>query len=132
LSAPAAAAGVSGDDDQASFQKIVQASSIPGFKFKNFIAMASENRVDQFFEDAGIRGQQKYDLIAIRDRARAAQQGKNKSLVYLIPVSVLATCLIDSLILFLFLCFLFLFCLFPAFIFLIFLVFSSLPCDFIY
>jgi hypothetical protein len=82
LSAPAAAAGVSGDDDQASFQKIVQASSIPGFTFKNFIAIVENHDRDQFFKDAGIRGQEKYDLIAIRDRARAAQQGKNKSLVY--------------------------------------------------
>jgi hypothetical protein len=98
LSAPAAAAGVSGDDDQTIFQKIVQESSIPNFKFENFVAIVENHDRNQFFKEAGIRGQQKYDLIAIRDRARAAQQGKNKSLVYLIPVSVLATCLIDSLI----------------------------------
>jgi hypothetical protein len=95
LSAPAAAAG---DDDQTIFQKIVQESSIPNFKFENFVAIVENHDRNQFFKEAGIRGQQKYDLIAIRDRARAAQQGKNKSLVYLIPVSVLATCLIDSLI----------------------------------
>jgi hypothetical protein len=66
-------------EDVSTYETIMRGSSMPSFNFGNYVSIASIFDRDQFFVDAEINGQQKYDLIAIRDRAREAQ-GKQNSL----------------------------------------------------